>query len=379
MLESSRRPPAHTASVVAVAAARGAEHLLTRDPHRRIHLMQTGLALLLTAYCAVLALYVAHLAGTPMPLAYTWATCTMVGIAAVFVSIRAGWTQGLADPSLTTLQLSFTVTSAAILYALIGPLRAATFPALVITLVFGMFTLAPRVLMGIAAYTLALFGAVMLFKSQQDPAVYPPSVELAYFLVLAALVPMVPVLTARHAGISNRYQQQQNDMARVREQASRDELTGLMNRRQMTLILQRAQTRRTRSGRPYCLAVLDLDFFKRVNDQHGHAAGDEVLRHFAEVAMAVVRDKDTVCRWGGEEFVILLNDTKLEAAKVGVERIREQVAASKVRVGADHLSITLSAGIAEPLDGESFERALSRADDALYVAKARGRNQVVTA
>ncbi len=350
--------------------------LLSTDPSLRVHLLQIALAVLLSVFSAVLGLFAAREAGTPMVLAWTWALSTVAGLSTVFMVIRVGKTKNMPDPALGTLQISFCVTSAAIAYALLGPFRAAVFPALIVMLLFGLFALSPRMVAWISAYALTLFGLVMVLKAHHDPGVYVPMVEAVYLLVLSVMVPVVPLLTARYAEIRDRHHRQQNDFHRVRELASVDELTGLVNRRQMTLLLQRAQTRRARTGHPYCVAVVDLDYFKRVNDQYGHAVGDDVLRRFADVARAAVREKDTVARWGGEEFVILLSDTHLGAANVCIERLREHMGSARVRVGDKQIAVTLSGGIAEPRDGESFERALTRADDALYAAKARGRNNV---
>lgn len=378
-VEDSRLPEMPALAIPREALVRAGDSILGRTALRRRILVRTGLALSLMVYCAVLGVFGAAVAGTPEAVVWTWAACSVGGFVAIFLAIRAGLTESFVDPGMTTLQMTFAVTSGAIAYAMLGPLRGSVFPMLMVIMMFGVFSLPPRVVAAVAVYTVVLFGAIMWLMATHHATAYPPTVELVHFLMLAVMTPVMPALTTRFASLRERHARQHKDLKRVQELATRDELTGLMNRRQMTEMLQRSQVFRARTGRPYCVAVLDLDFFKRINDEHGHGVGDEVLRRFAEVAQASVRDNDAVARWGGEEFVLLMGDTRLAAAKAGVDRLRERFELMRLRVGDRTLTVTVSAGIAEPLEGETFERALSRADHALYVAKARGRNQVVAA
>ncbi len=349
------------------------------EPTRRSHLKLTLLATTLMLYCAVLGLYAAEIAGTPLRYAWAWALTSIAGQVGAYLAIRSGMTLRLRDPGLTAAQMLFAITSGAVAYALVGPLRAAAFPVLMVVMIFGLFSLPARAVTMLAAYAVVLFGIVMFAMSQRSPAVYSPEVELGHFLMFAIMVPVVPVLALRFAELRARQERQRHDLLRVQALASRDELTGLVNRREMTALLQRAQAAQLRTGRPYCVAVIDLDHFKRVNDLYGHGTGDEVLRRFADLGESMLRDHDTLARWGGEEFVVLLGDTRLAPARAGVERLREHFASHAMSIGPHTITLTLSAGVAEPLEGESFEKTLSRADHALYAAKARGRNAVVTA
>lgn len=353
--------------------------LFTEEPELRSQLILTVVATGMAFASGPLGIYAARLAGTAPHWAWAWALGSIAGMLGFYAAIRGGLTRRLADPAMTKAQMLFAITSGAMAYGLIGPMRGTTFPVLILILVFGLFSLSPRVVALIAAYAVVIFGIVMFTMAQRDPQVYVPEVEWGHFLILATMLPVVPLLALRFAAGRARQERQYRDLKLVRELASRDELTGLVNRRHMTDLLQRAQTAYGRSGRPYCVAVIDLDHFKQINDKYGHGIGDEVLRRIAKVSQAVIRDNDTLARWGGEEFVLLLGDSHLAAARAGVERMREHIASHVMTVGPHRLTLTMSAGIAEPLDGESFERALTRADQALYVAKARGRNEVVTA
>lgn len=170
---------------------------------------------------------------------------------------------------------------------------------------------------------------------------------------------------------------QQNGM--LRELAVIDELTGLHNRRYLDQRLAYEIERFERYHHPLAVALLDVDFFKRVNDTHGHGAGDEVLKQLAHVATEQVRRVDMVGRYGGEEFAVVMPDTDREGAERALERLRDAVAATPFDTAAGKLQITISAGVA-CLAGQwrgDKESVLRAADRALYQAKAQGRNRVV--
>lgn len=156
-----------------------------------------------------------------------------------------------------------------------------------------------------------------------------------------------------------------------------DGLTGLHNRRHFFEEAEKEAERAERYRRPVTAIMLDVDFFKRVNDTHGHAAGDEVLRKIASCCRSEVRELDILGRYGGEEFVILLTESDLERACQVAERLRARIEAFPFVVKDVSLKLTASLGVAERRMGESVESVLDRADQALYTAKQRGRNLVV--
>ena len=164
------------------------------------------------------------------------------------------------------------------------------------------------------------------------------------------------------------------------ELAVTDQLTGLHNRRYMTGQLAALVTRAVRGGDPVAAMMIDIDHFKKINDSFGHPIGDEVLREFAVRLASNVRAIDLPCRYGGEEFTVIMPDTKLEDAQRIAERIRLHVAGSPFRVahGEEQLTVTISIGVASTCgEGDSPEALLKRADEAVYEAKAAGRNKVV--
>ncbi len=189
------------------------------------------------------------------------------------------------------------------------------------------------------------------------------------------------VLTVERAAEKKRMRETNLRLMRELEALSRiDALTGLLNRRVFDENLQAETTRSRRYRLPLSLVILDLDHFKAVNDRLGHPAGDAVLKQFATIARAQTRDGDTLCRYGGEEFAILLAHTPLSGALDVARRLVATTAKAPFVVGEARLSVTVSAGVAS-LDAadDSGQALLRAADAALYDAKRAGRNQALGA
>jgi len=167
-------------------------------------------------------------------------------------------------------------------------------------------------------------------------------------------------------------------MAKLQQIAVTDSLTGLLNRRALYDVLRHELVRSERYGHPLAVIVFDVDRFKSVNDVHGHAAGDDVLRHVSGVATKVIRATDTVARYGGEEFVVVAPETDLPNALRLAERLRSALRSSEITLDHDViLTVTASFGVGMLEPGEhSPDHVLRRADQALYAAKAAGRDRV---
>ncbi|MBQ0935264.1 GGDEF domain-containing protein [Ideonella paludis] len=165
----------------------------------------------------------------------------------------------------------------------------------------------------------------------------------------------------------------------LRQLAMTDLLTALPNRRAFSQALVNELARSLRHGHPLSLAVMDLDHFKRINDNHGHSAGDEALQHTAKILRSQARCEDMVARIGGEEFALLMPETAAEQALEVAERMRKAVMAQPLSARAGGEPVTTSVGVATVPPGMDGEQALHAADRALYEAKRRGRNCVVAA
>jgi diguanylate cyclase (GGDEF)-like protein len=169
--------------------------------------------------------------------------------------------------------------------------------------------------------------------------------------------------------------QQSQQLEQAQEEARVDALTGLPNRRAFNEKIEELQSLFDRGNSPYVVALVDVDHFKSFNDEHGHAIGDRVLELVADVLRDTQRWTDHVARFGGEEFVILLPRMTAHKAKFVVDRHRAKVANAALTIDRQNLSVTVSAGVAEVLPGDTVAKVLARADEALYAAKAAGRNQ----
>ncbi len=294
--------------------------------------------------------------------------------------LRSGFNQRFEDPALTLPQILAAQTIIIGAYSVTGPVHGATMMLLSLVLVFGVFNLRREASTVASIYTVGLMAMANIFKSQTDPAHYPVKLEVAHFVLTAAIVPTISSLAAQLASLRARLQSQKEELAlalaRIQVLATRDELTGLVNRRHMMDVLNQHQKRLERTGyHQFCVALIDLDHFKRINDSHGHGVGDEVLRHFALEMSHALRETDVLARWGGEEFLLLLNDTTTEEACAGLERVRDIVNAAVLAPSTPALRPTFSAGLTRFHHTERLNVCIERADRALYEAKAQGRNR----
>ena len=167
-------------------------------------------------------------------------------------------------------------------------------------------------------------------------------------------------------------------IAQADEVSHTDALTFLPNRRQIMIDLQNAVEFSERYGTPLTVSMLDIDFFKKINDTYGHSAGDDVLRNLASQLRDHIRTPDTIGRFGGEEFLIVLPHSTIKAATEQAQRLCEQIRSSPVNIGSKSITVTVSIGIAQyKLRKEDWQSLLNRADAALYEAKKKGRDQWV--
>ena len=186
-------------------------------------------------------------------------------------------------------------------------------------------------------------------------------------------------LTRQAAATINRA----NTYSTILQYATLDALTNLNNRRQFETRLGQEIAITKRQNNPLCAMMIDIDFFKKVNDTYGHAAGDEVLRTVASIIKQALRESDIPARYGGEEFAVLLPYTNLSEAKLVGERLRKTVESTPITINQDSddkkdINVTISMGLAEYDGNETGEILFERADKALYNAKKNGRNQVQT-
>ncbi len=237
------------------------------------------------------------------------------------------------------------------------------------------FAFAVLVVLALAWLSVQGYSAHAIYFSK-----YPISQELlSYYWVgstVAFMVPFIAAVITLVALLLGRWAYRE---AQVRDQALRDPLTRLSNRRELFCRLNHEVARARRSGRPLSVCLLDLDFFKRINDTYGHGVGDEVLVKVASVLKGNLRETDAVGRIGGEEFVLVLPETEQLGARRVVERCRTSIEASPVILAdGSPLPVSASFGVVtwDPDEEADGHQLITRADEMLYRAKAGGRNRV---
>jgi len=354
--------------------------VLTRDAKQRIRLAHSGLASVLMLLGVLLVHGMAAFGVGDAEFLWPWTVVVVAGIVALFMAIRLGLSARCKDPSLTVPQLLFAVACTATAYRIAGAGHAMPLLMLALVLMFGMFGLRIAQAWLVGGFSVLLFGLAMYSGVAAHPEVYDPHVQAAYFVSLALFVCGLTAVSGRVAAMRQRLRAQRAELAgaidRISLLATRDELTGLLNRRAMTELLDNERQRSDRAGHGWSVALLDIDHFKRINDVHGHAAGDEALRVVARVCTSAMPSSDAVARWGGEEFVLLFRDVEPSTAIAAAERIRASVATSPVSFGDTTFGLTASIGVAAWQPGDDTAQTLSRADRAMYAAKVSGRDRV---
>lgn len=302
-----------------------------------------------------------------------------------FVMFRTGLNLRFRDPSLTSAQIIVAMLLQTYLLALVGEIRGTVLTAYCLILLFGAFQLSRTAYLVHAGLALACYAGLIIVNQLLD--IYPQSITMALLelFVLGCFLLLVSVVGSyirelrerlhhRHATLQQHQQTLRDMMGQLQSLATTDALTGLPNRR---YFLDEARRRNTllEHGQTMGVAMIDLDHFKRINDLHGHAAGDKVLEEFARIARANLRGNDMVARFGGEEFVLLLDNCDLATLHHCVERIRQGLASHFFSALPEGVRCTLSAGICLIHPEDDLEWRLSQADEALYQAKAAGRNR----
>lgn len=168
----------------------------------------------------------------------------------------------------------------------------------------------------------------------------------------------------------------ENENISLEKLANFDPLTHLLNRRSMDVYLEETHYRAIKKNEDFCIIMADIDDFKKVNDTYGHAAGDKVLIEVSDIITKAVRDNDRVCRWGGEEIVVLIR-SDMENAKGVARRICREIAARDIDIGRTMICVTMTLGVAKYRDGETIDEVVGRADRCLYDGKQNGKNMVV--
>ena len=359
-----------------------ADLLLTQQPKLRFALAMWLISLCTYLLYSGILLYQVHLGfvrPTPAALCIAGALLANFGF---YVAMRSGWSARLGGNQLGlgNAQLATGMVFMWANYAIVGPASGSTLIILASHMVYALFNLSARRVAVLAAVSLAGLALTMWLAHVLDPARYDPDLQIVGWLYACLVIPLIALLAQRVArmndAIRTQSQKLADALARVQELATRDDLTRLYNRRHMMELMEMQLAQRERSSAPLCIALLDIDHFKRVNDLHGHHTGDEVLRRFAAETSGAMRSSDLVARWGGEEFIVMFPATPMAQAQTALLRLESRLLGANFNDLAADLRITFSAGLIEVRHGEALQACIERADRAMYRAKAAGRNRV---
>jgi diguanylate cyclase (GGDEF)-like protein len=356
-------------------------YVFSREPLRRARLARSLLAIQLYIGGDWLGQFgLAHWHSSLQGVRSYQGISTVVSLV-TFALLRSGWSESFADPSLSIYQIMVAQTLAALCYVVFPPVRGALLILQIVVISFSLFSLRNRGQVLVSVYPLCLMAGTIGTATWLNPLVFAPDIELVHFVILAAVLPSVSVLGSQFTKMRIRLKQQAAELetavARIQDLAGRDELTGLHNRRFILDIIRHHVQLHERSGKLFCIAMLDIDHFKSVNDTHGHQNGDAVLRQFGGSAQRTLRQTDVIARWGGEEFLVLLSDSQIAHASTAIERLRAMLSTFEILHVEPDFRVKFSAGVTQFASGDQLEAVIERADKALYLAKQRGRDCTV--
>jgi diguanylate cyclase (GGDEF)-like protein len=355
--------------------------LLRRARQRRQIQGMIGISYVIDAL--VLLVY-AHAGTIPAMIGPAFAICGLISVAGYILLSEIGVTERFRDHYCVTPQA---IASMAIMLAFIyiAPEVGVMFLC-TLFVVFHFSSLRSTPLQTAIVWTAMALGLAWLFLLTDKPISMPHNTYLERFATMTVFI--LTIGRCMFLGIFSSTMRQslyksgielKEAYKRIEELAALDELTGSFNRRCIMRMLDDEITRTQRTMTPCSIALIDLDWFKRVNDTYGHPIGDEVLRTFAITVFANIRNIDRFGRYGGEEFLLVLPDTHVDTAVRLLDRLRAIVSDLDWSAFSPGMQVTVSAGVTTLRPDETADTFLARADRALYTAKARGRNRIASA
>lgn len=344
------------------------------DPRQALrikrYLLATGASLMVIGFMAVL-----YLTGYMAFAGFKWVSAAILASIVLFYALlRSGVNLKFHDPSLTTVQMisaSMIITASA--YFIKSEARDIVLPILLMIFYFGIFRLNTRQLTALALFNIACYGVLIALLYRNQPNLLDLKLELLRWAVLATVSLWFGTIGGHVTKLRRELAMRKEAIEALLE---RDDLTGVGNRRYLTHMLAREKSRADRFGTNFCVAMLDLDYFKKINDSYGHQAGDRVLITFARTVQAELRKIDYFGRYGGEEFTLIMSDTRLDGAVATAERLRKIIEQTAYPDIDPKLVQTVSIGVTQYQKSEDTGLTLLRADKAMYKAKATGRNRV---
>ncbi len=355
--------------------------LARRARQRRQMLDMVGVSYMVDA--AILLLY-AYAGTTSFTVAAAYGACGLLSVAIYIVISEAKVNDRFRDHYFISQQTTISLVIMLSFIYFAPEVGCLFLCAIFLVFTFGALRSTPR--QTIIGWTMAAVGLTVLFLLTDKPFGMPVGTPLERFATMLVFIlvlgrGMIVGLfsSSLHESLYKRGIELRKAYQRIEELAELDELTGSLNRRYIMQTLDEEIVRARRTNVPCAIALIDLDWFKRINDRFGHPAGDEALRAFAITVFANIRSIDKFGRYGGEEFLLILPETSDSAALRAVDRLRGIVAALDWSAISQDMSVTMSAGLAMLRPDDTADSILARADKLLYQAKDLGRNRVVTA
>jgi diguanylate cyclase (GGDEF)-like protein len=297
-------------------------------------------------------------------------------IAAFFCLFRTGVNLRFSDPSLTGWQfLAAALTMLYVVYRA-AETRLVFASFLFVALMFGMLRRNSKVVAILGALSIAVFALLVALRHATNRDDEMLRLDVLQCFVMAVTFPWILFLGGHLHRIEQGLSEARGKLVDIEERARHDELTGIYNRRALIAAMHDAKQRADTTGEPFSICVIDIDLFKRYNDEFDHLTGDQVLRTFARTVQDGLRTTDFFGRFGGEEFVQILPQTVLAGAISDAERLRQRIRTLKVPVSRDVGPFTVSIGVAQYVPNETIDETFARADRALYKAKQLGRDRV---
>ena len=350
------------------------------DPKQALRIRRFFMASTMYIFCPFLA-YIAYLANImEWPAIYGYIIAAPIINIVLYIVFRTGLNLKMTDPSLTAVQICISMLMVMYGMYFANEARGSLLLVYVIILLFGIFRLNTRDFLLVSIFTLLTYGIDIVLLKIYRPDGVNFNMEYLQWGVLALVLVVFSILGGyisslrRNLSISKSEQAKYIDI--IKEMAIRDELTGVYNRRHLMELLDYEKNRSSRGGGLFCLAMVDIDHFKNVNDHHGHLAGDAVLRTVANVIDKTLRKTEFCGRYGGEEFLLVLTQTDINGALICAERVRSSIEKTPFPDLGPDFKVTVSIGLSEHHLREDVENTISRADEALYRAKKGGRNRV---
>ena len=332
----------------------------------------------------VILLLYAEAGTVPLSIGAAYVATGLVSVVLYLALSETGFTERFKDHYFVVPQL-FVGTAIMLVFTYLAPEVGVMFLCTLFLVVnFGSLRSTPA--QTAVVWTMMTVGVAALFLLTDKPLGMPHANHLERFATM--LVFVLTIGRCMFLGIFSSSMRQslyksglklKEAYRRIEELAELDELTGSLNRRSIMRMLEEEIARSHRLNVPCTVALIDLDFFKRINDLYGHPTGDEVLRTFAITAFANIRSVDRFGRYGGEEFLLILPDTEEASAVQMLDRLRGILAELDWSAFSSGMRVTISAGVAMLRANEISDTLLARADGALYASKARGRNRITSA